>query len=77
MKLSDIDLGKHALITKIECNDELKKRFFSFGIVKGAEVIVKNTSINKNTIEIIIENTNIALRYDEAQSIEVELIDEM
>ena len=74
MKLSDLEVGKNAIIKKISCNDDLKQRFYSFGIVRGAELFVEATSLKKNTIEINIENTNIALRFDEANTIEVERI---
>jgi len=74
MKLSDLDKNTTAVIRKIECNDELKKRFYSFGIIKGAEVFVENSSLTKNTIEINIENTSIALRFDEANTIEVQKV---
>ena len=74
MKLSQLDVGIDAIITKIKCNDDLKQRFYSFGIVKGAQLFVGATSLKKNTIEINIENTNIALRLDEANAIEVQEI---
>jgi len=74
MKLSDLTKNQKAIITKIKCNDDLKQRFYSFGIVRGAELFVEATSLKKNTIEINIENTNIALRFDEANTIEVERI---
>lgn len=72
MKLSNLDKDKTAVIKKIVCSDSLKKRFYSFGIIRGAEVFVENLSLAKNTIEINIENTSIALRFDEANTIEVE-----
>jgi len=74
MKLSNLDKNATAVINKIECSDDLKKRFYSFGIIKGAEVFVENSSLTKNTIEINIENTSIALRFDEANTIEVQKI---
>jgi len=77
MKLSQIPNHTQVMIKKIDCNDELKKRFYSFGIVRGAELFINTTSMTKNTIEINIENTSIALRYDEADTIEVEIIDEV
>lgn len=77
MRLSEVAINTQVIIKKIKCNEELKKRFYSFGIVQGAELFIEATSMKKNTIEINIENTHIALRYDEAQTIEVEIMNEM
>lgn len=71
MKLSDLNINQKAKIEKIECSDELKQRFYSFGIFKGSEIGVENISFSKNTIEINVEDTSIALRVEEANFIEV------
>ncbi|MBD3840792.1 MAG: FeoA domain-containing protein [Campylobacterales bacterium] len=72
MKLIDLPINTDAIITKIDCNEELKKRFYSFGIVRGAKIHIENTSMTKNTIEVNVENTSIGLRIDEAKAILVE-----
>ncbi len=72
MKLSDLKKGQKAIIKKIDCNNELKQRFYSFGMIKGSTIEVENISLAKNTIEVNIEDTSIALRMEEAQAIEVE-----
>jgi ferrous iron transport protein A len=74
MKLADLEKTQRAIIKKIECDNELKQRFYSFGMVRGAEILVENQSLAKNTIEINIEDTLIALRIEEAKTIEVEVI---
>ncbi len=71
MKLSDLNINQEAVVDKIDCNDELKQRFYSFGIFKGSTVFVENISFARNTIEINVEDTSIALRVEEANSIEV------
>lgn len=73
MKLSDLDVHQKAIITDIKTNLELKQRFYSFGIFKGSLVTIENISFAKNTIEINIEDTCIALRIEEADTIEVTL----
>jgi len=73
MNLSDLQISQKAKVKKIDCNDELKQRFYSFGIIKGADVFIQNISLARNTIEIVVEDTSIALRLEEAKSIEVEL----
>lgn len=72
MKLSDLKLNQSSVILKINCYDELKKRFYSFGITKGATVTVEAISLTKNTIEINVEDTSIGIRVEEAKTIEVE-----
>ncbi len=74
MKLSHIPLNKEAIITKIDCRDDLKQRFYSFGIIKGATIFVEAISLARNTIEINVEDTSIGIRVEEADAIEVELI---
>ncbi|MEA2050963.1 MAG: FeoA family protein [Campylobacterota bacterium] len=73
MKLSTLNINQKATITKINSNSELKQRFYSFGITKGATIFVSNVSFSKNTIEINVEDTDIGLRISEADTIEVEV----
>ena len=72
MKLSEIQKGECGKIVDINCDSELKSRFSSFGITRGSIVYIIEQTISKNTIEIKINNTKIALRISEAKLIEVE-----
>jgi ferrous iron transport protein A len=72
MKLSKLNKSDKAKVTKIKCDNALKQRFYSFGLIEGVEVLINEVSIAKRTIEIIVENTSIAIRIDEAAKIEVE-----
>jgi len=74
MKLSDLQQNQTATIKKIDCNNELKQRFYSFGIIEGTELTIEAISLAKNTMEINVEDTSIGLRVDEAKHIEVELV---
>ncbi len=74
LKLSNLKEKKEAIIKEIKCNDELKQRFYSFGIIKGANIFVKEVSLRNNTMVIDIENTEIAIRVEEAEQIEVDKI---
>ncbi len=74
MKLSELQIGENAIIKKIECNDELKQRFYSFGIIKGATVKIEAMSLAKNTMELLVEDTSIGMRIEEAKTIEVEVM---
>jgi ferrous iron transport protein A len=74
MNLSDLKQNQKAIITNLYCDLELKQRFYSFGINKNTQLIVENISFSKNTIEINVEDTFIALRMEEAKCIEVEIL---
>ena len=72
MKLSELNNQDTALIISINSPLDLKHRLNSFGIFKNTEVTIENISLSKNTMTIEVEHTSIALRVDEADTIEVE-----
>ena len=74
MNLSQLNKGDRAIIKDIKADAELKNRLISFGIIKGEELEVKGYSLAKQTIEIDIDGTLIALRKEEANKIEVERV---
>jgi Fe2+ transport system protein FeoA len=72
MKLSELHKGDRALIKKIDTEESLKTRLASFAVVRGSELTVEACSIGKQTIEILVDDTLIGLRAEEAKKIEVE-----
>jgi len=72
MKLSELHKGDRAIILKIETDESLKGRLVSFGIARGSELSIEACSIGKKTIEIMVDDTLIGLRAEEASKIEVE-----
>lgn len=72
MTLDKLNIKDVAIIKSINCDNVLKNRFYSFGIVKGARIKVEEITLTKSTIEVRIDQTKIALRLSEASSIEVE-----
>ena len=72
MKLSELEKGDRATIVKIDTNEDLKSRLLSFGVARGSQLSVEACSIGKQTIEIMVDDTLIGLRIDEARNIEVE-----
>jgi ferrous iron transport protein A len=74
MRLSELHKGDHALIVRIDADKPLKDRFASFGIMRGEEIVVKACSIARQTMEIEVGSTAIALRAEEAERIEVDKI---
>jgi len=71
MVLSELTKGDRAEIIKINADKALRDRLNSFGVMRGEELIVKGCSIAKQTMEIEVGSTLIAVRADEAKKIEV------
>lgn len=74
MNLTELTKGDRAEILKISADKALKDRLTSFGVMKGEELLIKGCSLAKQTIEIEVGSTLIALRKDEAEKIEIEKI---
>ena len=74
MVLSELHKGDHAEIIRLEADKALRDRFASFGVLPGEHVVVQECSLARQTIEINVEGTIIALRKDEADKILVELL---
>ena len=72
MRLIDLHKGNKATIVKIHADKALRDRFNSFGVMRGEELTVKGCSLAKQTMEIEVGSTLIAVRADEAKMIEVE-----
>lgn len=75
MNLIDLRKGNRAIIVKIHADKALKDRLSSFGVIRGEELLIKGCSLAKQTMEIEVGATLIALRKDEVEKIEVEQID--
>lgn len=74
MKLSELLVGNSAVVKKIDAISSLKHRLYSFGIIKGATITIEAISMAKNTLEINVDDTLIAIRMEEASIIEVDKI---
>jgi ferrous iron transport protein A len=72
MDLSELQKGECGIIIKVTADQVLKSRLNSFGITKGAKIYVIEQTMSKNTIEIRLHSTKIALRINEAKTIQVE-----
>jgi len=72
MKLDMIQKGQSVMVSSINTRPELKNRFNSFGLVKGAIISVVEHSLTKQTMEVRVNNTRLALRFSEAKEIEVQ-----
>jgi len=71
MVLKDLHKGDRAEIVKIHADKALRDRLTSFGVMRGEMLFVKGCSLAKQTMEIEVGSTLIAVRADEAEKIEV------
>ena len=76
MTLDKLNIGDKAVIKAVNCENELKNRFYSFGMVKGSRITVEEITLARNTMEIKIKNSKIAIRFSEASKIEIEIENE-
>ncbi len=72
MRLSELHKEQRATIVRIDADSELRKRFYSFGMVPGERIAVRGCAPAKSTIEVEVGDTLIALRKEEAEKIVVE-----
>jgi Fe2+ transport system protein FeoA len=72
MVLSQLHKGDRAEIVALRADKTLRDRLVSFGIMPGETVTVEACSLARQTIEISVGATAIALRKEEADLIEVE-----
>jgi ferrous iron transport protein A len=72
MVLSELHKGEHAEIVRLNADKVLRDRFASFGVLPGEYVVVQECSLAKQTIEINVDGTIVALRKQEADKIIVE-----
>ena len=72
MVLSQLHKGDRARIVRLEADKPLRDRLMSFGVLPGEEVEVRECSLARQTIEIDVGSTAIALRKEEADRIVVE-----
>ena len=71
MKLNELNKGESARIVNIDAPADLKNRLMSFGVIRGAEITVSEYAPARKTIKLTVNATMIALRFEEAQHIEV------
>ena len=54
MTLDQLNINEVAIITAINCDEILKNRLYSFGIIKGERIELAELHLAKSTIEIKI-----------------------
>lgn len=67
----DLEKNSIATIKKLHAEDELKSRLISLGIARGTEIKVLECAPAKQTMQILVGHTKLALRESEAKKIEI------
>jgi ferrous iron transport protein A len=73
-KLSELQRGEKARIVSVNLNGLTRRRLFDLGFIPGTIVSVVFTSPLGDPVAYLVRDTLIALRKDESDKIEVELI---
>lgn len=71
MSLSELKIGERAEITHVSAMGAINSRLRALGLTAGAEVKIARQSAAKQTLEAQVGSNSIALRKEEAQSINV------
>lgn len=74
MCLLHMKKGEMVAIDAINVNSELKERLNSLGLIRNNHICIKNFGLFKSTVQVMIHNTFVALRREEARLIEVHKI---
>ena len=74
INLTQAKSGKEYMIKQITAKEPIRGRLLSFGFAKGNNVAVLEYTLTKQTYDVIIEDSQVALRKEEAESILVEEI---
>lgn len=74
MCLLEMKRGETAVIDTVNVSGELKKRLVSLGLIRNANISIKNFGWFKSTVQVMINRSFIALRKDEAALITVHKI---
>jgi ferrous iron transport protein A len=72
MNLSQIKLGQHAVVTKVN-GDVLALKLFEMGVLPGEAVELENIAPFGDPIAIRVGESKLCLRLEDAASIEIEL----
>lgn len=77
MNLIESTINMSYQVIAIDSDDEkLITRLLSFGIAKGSIITPLHFSIKKSTLAILVQQSQIALRYSEASKIIIEAIND-
>ena len=72
--LNNLRIEKSAKISKLNCNDKMRRRLQDLGIVRGAKITAKLASPSGGLIAYEIKGSLLALRDTDSSLIDIELL---
>ena len=76
-RLDEFKLGETGLIKKVEGEGRLRRRLFDMGVTPGAKVYLRKKAPLGDPLEVTIRGYELTLRKSEAQSVLLEVEEEM
>lgn len=76
MSLDEIKLNEKAIIKKVECQGNIKRRLLDLGFIKGTEITPILVSPSKDPRAFYIRGSTIALRKEDAKNVLVKSANE-
>ena len=70
--LSDVKVGRKAIVVRLNGEGALRRRIMDMGITKGTEITVRKAAPLGDPIELTVRGYELTIRKSEAQNIEVE-----
>ncbi|MGL1903891.1 MAG: FeoA domain-containing protein [Fibrobacterales bacterium] len=67
--LSKVLEGETVTVEEVTAPGDLRHRLMSFGIKRGSDITVEAMTLGSSTIKIVVQNTKLALRSIEADTI--------
>lgn len=75
MKLSDLKVGQTARILSINTKGVIRRRLMDMGVLSGEILRVEKIAPLGDPIDIVIKNYHLSLRKNEAEGIDVEVLE--
>ncbi|WP_297210754.1 MULTISPECIES: FeoA family protein [Thermodesulfovibrio] len=75
MKLSELKVGQTAKILSLSSKGAIKRRLMDMGVLSGEILRIEKVAPLGDPIDIVIKNYHLSLRKNEADEIEVEVIE--
>ena len=76
-RLDEFVIGETGLIKKVEGEGRLRRRLFDMGVTPGAKVYLRKKAPLGDPLEVTIRGYELTLRKSEAQSVLLEVEEEM
>ena len=76
-RLDEFKIGETGLIKKVEGEGRLRRRLFDMGVTPGAKVYLRKKAPLGDPLEVTIRGYELTLRKSEAQSVLLEVEEEL